>query len=209
MSFTLDTYRSLLGRLADHYPAISPAVPPFPSQPVCLLRHDVDLVLTPAILGVAEVEEDLGIRSAWFIRPDGHYNPLSRESRQVLTRLAAAGHRIGLHYDCASASPLELERGFRVLRMALRPHLPADAITGHRPTLAQRDYFRTDKRNPGSIIGHGYVADSRRTPIALPDPLPRILQVNVHPEHYITDLPLAEHYAALADELAVSLPVAA
>lgn len=211
MPFAPNDYKVLLDRLCHHYDYVGPAVPPFTYEPACLLRHDVDLMLTPAITRLADIEEAAGVTSAWFIRVDGHYNVLSAESRGVLERLRSAGHKIGLHYNCATVTPFELERGFRVLNMALGAinGAAANAITGHRPTLSGRDPYRRDWRNPGSIVGHGYVADSRREPIVLPDPLPRVLQCNTHPEHWVTDLPLAEHYEALREELAVSLPVAA
>lgn len=198
MSFTPDTYGRLLDRLLEEYDTAAPAAPPWPVEGV-LLRHDVDLI--PAACGrLAEQEEARGARSCWFFRVDGHYNVLSPDARAVIERLLDAGHEIGLHYDCQA--PGDLEDAFAVLRQVAPA---AVAITGHRPTLAGADPHRHDPRNPGSVVGHGYVADSRRTPIRLPDPLPRVLQVNTHPEHYATDLPLAEHYAALADELAVSL----
>jgi hypothetical protein len=201
VSFTADHYAAVLARLVEHYEHVGPACPPWPERGA-LLRHDVDLMLTPAMTVLADVEERAGVRSCWFVRVDGHYNPHSRESREVLRRLTSAGHRIGLHYDCATASQTTVERDRRLLAAST---VVCDAITGHRPTLAARDPLRHHPDNPGSIVGHGYAADSRRTPLQLPDPLPPVLQVNTHPEHYVTDLPLAQHYAALLDELRVSL----
>jgi hypothetical protein len=203
MTFTTKQYGTVLDTLIEHYGIenVRPACPPWPSSGA-LLRHDVDLMLTPAILRLAEVEEERGVRSCWFIRVDGHYNPLSEVSRDVLTRLTTAGHRIGLHYDCASVSIGSIFREQKILHMACPI---SNAITGHRPTLAAKDPFRFDWRNPGSIVGHGYAADSRRVPLELPDPLPPVLQVNTHPEHYVTDLPLEQHYEALREELSVSL----
>lgn len=198
MTFTPDSYGRLLDRLLAEYDLIVPASPPWPVEGA-LLRHDVDLI-PQACHALAAQEEERGLRSCWFFRVDGHYNVLSPQTRDVLQRLAYTGHAIGLHYDCET--PGNLDDAFDVLR---RVAPDAEAITGHRPTLAGADPHRLDPRNPGSVVGHGYVADSRRTPLRLPDPLPRVLQVNTHPEHYATDLPLAEHYAALADELAVSL----
>lgn len=201
MTFTLAHYESVLRELLDRYEHVGPAVPPWPARGV-LLRHDVDLMLTDRMTVLADVEEVCGVRSCWFIRVDGHYNPHSHESRRVLRRLTSAGHRIGLHYDCATTDAHSLRRDRRLLAAST---LLSDAISGHRPTLAGRDALREHPDNPGSIPGHAYIADSARQPLRLPAVLPDVVQVNAHPEHYVTDLPLAEHYAALADELAVSL----
>ena len=91
MTFSPRWYSDLLSRLIRHYGHVVPACPPFPSAGV-LLRHDVDLMLTPSILTLAEIEEAHDVRSCWFIRTDGHYNPLSAQSRKVLERLHDAGH---------------------------------------------------------------------------------------------------------------------
>lgn len=69
------------------------------SQPVLLLRHDLDHSLRRA-LPIARLEADLGVHATYFVQVAcAFYNLLSSEGRAVLRELGALGHEIGLHYD--------------------------------------------------------------------------------------------------------------
>lgn len=69
------------------------------SEPVLLLRHDLDHSLRAAAV-MAEEERDVGVRATYFVQVScDFYNLLSRESRSILQELAAQGHEIGLYYD--------------------------------------------------------------------------------------------------------------
>ncbi len=64
-----------------------------------LWRHDVDLEL-PAVLKMAQVEADENIKATYFLMTNSHfYNLFTREGHEVVVRLLALGHRLGLHSD--------------------------------------------------------------------------------------------------------------
>lgn len=71
-----------------------------------LMRHDIDFDLGKA-LRLAEVEAELGVSATYFfmLRTD-HYNVLSRDGSEAVSRILALGHHLGLHFDCA-AYPLD------------------------------------------------------------------------------------------------------
>lgn len=66
-------------------------------------RHDVDYDPTCA-LEMAAVELSCHVRSTYFIRARGPYNPFSIEVRGILHGIQACGHQLGIHVD------LELSR---------------------------------------------------------------------------------------------------
>ena len=68
-----------------------------PVDGLLFLRHDVDLSLDAAVR-MAEVEHDLGVQATYFLMTESvFYNLASREGVAAHARLAALGHRIGLH----------------------------------------------------------------------------------------------------------------
>ena len=63
-----------------------------------ILRHDVDVSLEAA-LKIAEIENELGICSTFFILFHAElYNPFSLNSSKIISKLIQMGHKIGLHY---------------------------------------------------------------------------------------------------------------
>lgn len=81
-----------------------------------LLRHDVDVSLDTA-LELAQLEAKEGVTSTYYILLyNQFYNPLSQEGRELVQKIAALGHEIGLHWDSTfypSDNPSELERLFK------------------------------------------------------------------------------------------------
>lgn len=64
-----------------------------------LLRHDVDADLWAAVT-MAELEAQLGFRSAFFIMTQSPvYNVLSHEGISAVKKIASLGHDVGLHFD--------------------------------------------------------------------------------------------------------------
>ena len=62
-----------------------------------LLRHDVDLSLDAAVR-LAELEAAAGATATYFLMTESvFYNLASAEGRNVIERLRALGHRVGLH----------------------------------------------------------------------------------------------------------------
>ena len=102
--FSYDSYRHMLTRLRDfgyEFHFFDDAEDLLESGiPFVLLRHDIDLALHYAS-ALAEIEEQLGIRSTFFIQVRGDfYNPFCDVESQIIANLIATGHRIGLHFDC-------------------------------------------------------------------------------------------------------------
>jgi hypothetical protein len=76
---------------------------PPPPDPLLVLRHDVDQH-PRSVLAMAQVERDLGIRSAWYFR-------WRTADRPTIAGLRAEGCAVGLHYE--TLSRMALERGAR------------------------------------------------------------------------------------------------
>ena len=74
-----------------------------PSEPLLVLRHDVDQQ-PRAALSMAAVERELGIHSAWYFR-------WRTADPRVVTALRAGGGTVGFHYE--TLSRMALERGAR------------------------------------------------------------------------------------------------
>ena len=66
---------------------------------VFLLRHDVDLDIKPAY-SLAIIENEYSIKSTFFFLTTSEtYNVLSQKNRQLIKKIKALGHEIGLHFD--------------------------------------------------------------------------------------------------------------
>ncbi|HWP96285.1 MAG TPA: hypothetical protein VN426_05500 [Syntrophomonadaceae bacterium] len=66
---------------------------------ICLLRHDIDICLQPA-LALAAKEAALGVASTYFVMLTSEsYNCLSPNSRLILKDILDMGHEIGLHFS--------------------------------------------------------------------------------------------------------------
>jgi hypothetical protein len=64
-----------------------------------IMRHDVDLSLTPAIR-LAMLEKECSIKSTFFIMvTNTAYNPLSYDNRSKIIGLRNMGFEVGLHFD--------------------------------------------------------------------------------------------------------------
>jgi peptidoglycan/xylan/chitin deacetylase (PgdA/CDA1 family) len=99
--FTLAAYRDMLIKaLEAGYRFLRFDDPNrFVSEPVCLLRHDVD-VDPGAAFQLAEIERDLGIRSTFFFMVRSPcYNLFSRANADLVELILKMGHWLGLHYD--------------------------------------------------------------------------------------------------------------
>lgn len=75
-----------------------------PERRHMFLRHDVDLCAERA-LAIAQIEASLGVVSTYyFLISTQFYNLASRRGREILERIAALGHAIGLHFDTTQYS---------------------------------------------------------------------------------------------------------
>ncbi|MGI8497817.1 MAG: non-hydrolyzing UDP-N-acetylglucosamine 2-epimerase [Gemmatimonadaceae bacterium] len=105
-AFTHRNYRAFLGRFQDagYYFASFEEAPALldAKKPFVLLRHDIDLDLGRA-LRMAELEASMGVHSTYFLLlRTNHYNALSAEGSDLVRRMLAFGHHLGLHFDVAA-----------------------------------------------------------------------------------------------------------
>lgn len=102
--FTLAHYREILERITATHPTLSfaEAVPLGRSllerERFVLMRHDVEFSLKSA-LTLAEADHNAGVRSSFFLQYGSDYNIFQPESAEIVDRILALGHDIGLHYD--------------------------------------------------------------------------------------------------------------
>jgi hypothetical protein len=136
--FTYRHYRETLMAAREAYAFFSfeaaraPAVPPR----FLVLRHDVDYALEDA-LPMARLEAELGIASAYLVRPHAHYNPFGRPGFAILQEIVRLGHALGVHYDrsfyqahglpAAETLREEADRLARALRT------PVQVVAEHQP----------------------------------------------------------------------------
>jgi hypothetical protein len=169
-----------------------------PSEPFCILRHDVDYS-TAAALRLAEQEAARGVRATYFLLAgSGYYNLLAPEHAHVASRLAALGHEVGLHYDVRSFLPFARAEGPRLRRAqaTLLGELAGRAVTSiamHQPALHGTDPFR--ETDSGFLNAYDdrftreavYVSDSCRAwrdsgwSIVSGGELPPRLHLSMHP----------------------------
>lgn len=172
MRFTYNAYKGLLSILREQgYQACS--YHNWNESPRCvILRHDIDNSLNAAIR-MGEIEEKLGIQSTYFVllRTD-FYNPASQKSLEMLHRLQAMGHEIGLHFDEKSyPEGGQAETIVRILkeREILSSILgtPVTTVSMHRPS---QTTLEANLSVPGMVNSYGktffqdfkYLSDSRR-----------------------------------------------
>lgn len=82
-----------------------------PKNNFIVMRHDVDLSLKHA-LAMAEAEKSLGIKSTYFIRTKGTFNPFEGKNLEIMKRISKLGYEIGVHYEFGSASMNNFKKAF-------------------------------------------------------------------------------------------------
>ncbi len=168
--FTAAGYRALVeALLARGYEAIGYADAD-PDAAHLILRHDVDMSLQAAV-ALAEVERAMDVSAHYFVLLRTEmYNPHSAAGQAAVRRLAALGHRVGLHLDAslyeadlASLDRAAAEECAILEQIAGAPvdlisfHRPAPALLGHPARLAGRRHAY----EPAFFADMGYCSDSR------------------------------------------------
>lgn len=74
-----------------------------PKDNFIVMRHDIDLSLKHA-LRLAEIENSLDIKSTYFIRTEGIFNPFDKQNLEILKKILKFGHEIGFHYEFKEGS---------------------------------------------------------------------------------------------------------
>jgi len=82
-----------------------------PKKKFIVMRHDVDLSLKHALI-MAKTEKYLGIKSTYFIRNTGIYNPFYEKNLGIMRQISKLGHEIGIHYDSGSLSANDFKSFF-------------------------------------------------------------------------------------------------
>ncbi len=62
------------------------------------MRHDVDVQVDIA-MKMAKIENNLGIKSTFFLRLHGNYNPYNILTHRKFLEIKNLGHEIGLHFE--------------------------------------------------------------------------------------------------------------
>jgi hypothetical protein len=114
ISFNPTSYRALIEKALSTKFTILPMQDAITSKsdPVLLLRHDIDFSLEYAVQ-MAELENELGISSTYFVIPENEfYDPFSDIGKEQIQHMQNLGHEIGLHYDTSKYNPEEYEKDF-------------------------------------------------------------------------------------------------
>lgn len=141
--FTWSSYRALLSALRENgyvSAAFGEAERMLTGgNPFVLLRHDIDFDI-PAAVKIAEIDAEARFQSTFFfLLRTLHYNLFSREVSAAVRRILTLGHRLGLHFDCASypaeANVADLSAACRLEASVLQEWfgVPIDAVSYHRP----------------------------------------------------------------------------
>lgn len=98
--FTIAKYHRLL-RLAKRTYTFTKYETALEVEKGILWRHDVDCSLNRA-LRLAGVEADAGVQATYFLNPHSEfYSLLEKSQANIVFRILAMGHEIGLHFDAA------------------------------------------------------------------------------------------------------------
>ena len=168
--FTLPGYRDLLRAFAalGYAPRFFHDADPQAAH--LIMRHDIDYCLDYA-LPLAEVEAEAKMLSSYFVLMRSEfYNPGTAGATQVLKRLSAMGHEVGVHFDASqyeqdyetlnAACVNECARLEDIVGQAVRSvsfHRPAKALMGMAETLGGRVHAY----QPRFFENMGYCADSQ------------------------------------------------
>lgn len=174
MEFTYDSYRSLLSLLAEHGCQTADYHNWQQKQRCVILRHDIDCSIEAA-LEFAELEQECGVTSTYFVLVStDFYNIFSKKSHNLLEKIQALGHEIGLHLDetvypkCAHDSSCIQEKILQeVALLQTVTGRPVTTVSMHRPSKAVLD---ADLKIPGMVNSYSdlffrqfkYLSDSRR-----------------------------------------------
>ena len=141
--FSLAHYEEILdciGTVGRHrIITVSDAATALPDEDFILLRHDLDIAVTPAV-EMARVEEARGVRACYYVRLHAeNYNTLDAETLDSLLEIEGRGHELGLHYEPGwfLARNADVANGIRsdiaTLESALGHRLPS--ISQHEPSM--------------------------------------------------------------------------
>lgn len=146
--FTEPIYASIIEQAKLNYRFVSFSEAPWAER--CIFwRHDIDLSPNRA-LQLAIIESELNTVATYFIHIQSNfYNIFESSQTEIVKRITALGHRIGLHFDAAYhsvGSETQLEERIREEARILESYFdcPVDAFSFHNPS-AQHLSWRRDQ----------------------------------------------------------------
>jgi hypothetical protein len=142
-----------------------------PVEPLCLLRHDVDVNVRFA-LKLARIEAEAGVSSTYFLMlRSPAYNLLARATALAVREIVALGHEVGVHFD--AQHPLVTDGN--LIAMVLEEQRiiadvsgsPVHAVSFHQPSnlILQRSVAvpgLINTYNKQQLVSWHYVSDSNR-----------------------------------------------
>jgi hypothetical protein len=100
-SFSLQGYAALIREFLRRGYVVTDYADVDPTARQLILRHDIDMDLERA-LKMAECEAAMGISSNYYVLLRTEmYNVFASRSTELLLRILALGHKIGLHFDAS------------------------------------------------------------------------------------------------------------
>ena len=180
------------------------------TAPACLLRHDCDNDLVAAAR-LSEIEAEEGVRATYFVMlRSAMYNVLAPTNAELVRRILASGHWLGLHFDESLVESVSDDRLVTIVdreRALLSEEFscPVGAVSFHQPgrrILDNRVKFAcVNTYDRQALSSFHYTSDSNLNfrggdPIELFAAGPHArLHVLTHPEWWTeTAMPLAEKW---------------
>lgn len=197
MIFRNDELRDFLCTIKEKY-QVTPLAE-WDGGPGIILRHDLDLDITPAYR-LFKLERECGVRSSYFVQMTSpFYNTLADFNQKMLREMAEAGYEIGLHFeptmyrDSGEKLVVHVQREAAMLEQVTGQ--PVRSVSLHDPSVEDEyplfDGF-LNAYDPKIFAPDRYLADSRLR--FHHDPWEfikqaehRVIQLLLHPLHYTDD----------------------
>jgi hypothetical protein len=111
--FTYDYYKEFIGCLREVYDFTTFCEGKKiveTDRPLVIMRHDIDMDLEAAVR-MSSLEKGLGIFSTYFFMMRCPlYNVFSSSGAELVKEILAAGHQLGLHFDCALYQDITVDK---------------------------------------------------------------------------------------------------
>lgn len=120
-----------------------------------VLRHDIEFSIDRAFQ-MAEVEAEEGISSSYFVQiTNNAYNPFSKKNVEILKKINAMGHHLGLHYhrgNTVSVEKVIKDVQFQAEILSKMIDVEIDRFSFHRPL---KEHLEANISIPGLINTYG------------------------------------------------------
>lgn len=202
------TFRGILRRALERGYGFARFDQPPGNGPVFYLRHDVD-ISTPMALRLGEIEREHGVQGNFFFQLNAEtYSFFVPETLDIIARLRAMGHCVGLHIDelLIGADEQAIADTFAWVNGRIAPM--DRAVSFHRPSpevLGRRYDAFVNAYDDRVFDAESYLSDSRRS-LAFHDTLMRWLeegrprlQLLLHPEWWCEVDSMGEFWQRLSE----------